>query len=322
MSAKTHSHDTDLLRAQLLAQLPRLVDCLFAGRNIHRTAHEYRIGTQGSISLRLADGSYFNHESGEGGDMFTMIEHVLKTDFKGAKVWARGFVGNAPLPPIPSTESLQKKLDERTVRQRHKALTMIKRSVPIEKTLAEAYLREKRGIALERLPMSLGFIAHAYNYTGGGFYPAMIATMRDIEGNAIAAHCTFLDPATVNKLQGNGIKSRLIFGACRGGAIRLGEAMERLALCEGIEDGLSVLQCAPEWPVWVTGGTSGLRSVQIPLHVREVMICADRDEAGKQATDDLSARLVSEGKKVRVAMPPEGVKDFNDLLRQGGNYAE
>lgn len=207
------------------------------------------------------------------------------------------------------------------IRQRDKALSILKRSIPIRGTLAEVYLREKRGLSIEQLPTSLRFLAHAYNYTAGGYYPAMIAELCDVEGTPIATHCTFLDSAKGDKLQSNGIKSRLIFGSCRGGAIRLSQATDQLALCEGIEDGLSILQCAPSWPVWVTGGTSGLRGVQIPSQVREVMICADRDEAGTKAAQDLSVRLISEGKKVRIATPPVGMKDFNDLLRNGGTHA-
>ncbi len=321
MPNKFHADDTHTLKAQALTRLSQLVECLFSGRATHRTAHEYRIGTQGSISVRIADGSYFNHETGEGGDIFTLIQHVLRTDFKGALTWARDFVGNMPLPPIPPTENLQKKMDKRAARQRDKALAMLKRVEPIKGTPAEVYLRQKRGIVIEPLPTSLAFIAHAYNYTAGGFHPALIASIRNSEGNIIAAHATFLNPATGDKLQGNGIKSRLIFGSYRGGAIRLAAATDKLALCEGIEDGLSILQCSPDLPVWACAGTSGLRAVQIPLHVHEVIICADGDDAGKQAADDLSKRLIKEGKKVRLAMPPEGVKDFNDLLRRGGNNA-
>ena len=308
-------HDAAALKPVLLGQLPRLVNCLFSGRNIHRMAHEYRLGTQGSISIRLADGSYFNHETGEGGDMLALIQHTLHTDFKGALVWARGFVGlTSPSFVVAPPVTLERKIDERAILQRGKAFAMLKRATDVNGTLAEVYLREKRGITMEALPTSLRFLAHAYNYTAGGFYPAMIAPIRSAEGEVIAAHCTFLDPATGDKLQGDGIKSRLIFGACRGGALRLAEVTERLALCEGIEDGLSVLQCAPDWPVWVTGGTSGLRTVQIPPRVREVMICADRDEAGMQAARNVSVRLVSESRTVRIAFPPTPHKDFNATL--------
>ena len=204
----TYLHDISALKSALISQLPPVVQSLFPARVIHRTAHEYRIGTQGSLSIRLADGSYFNHETGEGGDVFALIQHTLRTDFKGVLVWARSFTGQQHstifAPNAPARARLVPQPDPRAVRQRDKALAMLKRATDIKSTLAEAYLREKRGITMMLLPTSLRFLAHAY----------------------------------------------------------------------------------------------------------------------MQAARDLSARLVSESKKVRIATPPEGAKDFNDALRQGGRHAE
>ena len=72
----------------------------------------------------------------------------------------------------------------------------------------------------------------------------------------------------------------------------------------------------------LTAGTSGLRAVQIPASVQEITICSDNDVAGVEAAKDLSARLVGEGKIVRIATPPAGFKDFNDLLRNGNHHAK
>jgi hypothetical protein len=312
--------DTTAIKARLLEQLPRLIECLFAGRSVHRTEFEYRIGNNGSVSIRLDNGCYFNHETGEGGDIISFIQHTLKMDFKGAVLFAKNLVGNAPLAPITPPDNLQRKIDENAMLKRDKALEMLKRSIPINNTLAEVYLRKYRAISLEQIPASLRFIEHAYNYTAGGYFPAMIASISDLDGNIIAAHCTFIAPKTGDKLQGNGIKSRLIFGGCRGGAIRLSQATEKLALCEGVEDGLSILQSAPDLTVWATAGTSNLRAVLIPDFVKEVIICADNDKAGSEAATDLAARLVAENKTVRIAKPPAGFKDFNDFLRNGNRH--
>lgn len=313
-------HDTTAIKARLLEQLPSLLECLCAGKPIHKSAYEYRIGNNGSVSIRLDNGCYFNHETGEGGDIISFIQHTLKMDFKSALLFAKNFIGNAPLPPITPPDNLQRKINEKAVQQRDKALTMLKRSIPINNTLAEVYLREHRGIAIDAIPASLRFIEHAYNHTAGGYFPAMIASISDLDGNIIAAQCTFLKPTTGDKLQGEKIKSRLIFAGCRGGAIRLSQATEKLALCEGVEDGLSVLQSAPDLALWATAGTSNLRAVQIPSSVKEVIICADNDVAGAEATSDLSARLVGEGKTVRIAKPPACFKDFNDFLRNGNRH--
>lgn len=317
--------DTEALKSILLAELPRLIDTLFHGRFIERAAHEYRIGKQGSISIRRADGAYFNHETGQGGDVFTLIQHELRVDFMGARAWVKAFVGQngvaCDLSPVqPHNHQWRVKADAKADAQRSKAMAMLKRSLPIINTLAEAYLRHTRGIAMDQLPESLRFIEHAYNFKANGFHPAMIAEMCDVEGNPIAVHCTFLDPSTGDKLKGDGIKSRLIFGGCRGGAIRLAPATERLAICEGIEDALSVMQSS-DWPVWATGGTSNLRSVVLPDGVREVMLCIDNDDAGREAAKVGTERFIAEGRSVRIATPPAPHKDFNAAL-MAAHHAE
>jgi len=318
MKVKPQQHDTEQLRAILLVQIARLIECLLSGRTVHRTAHEYRIGTQGSISIRLMDGSYFNHETGEGGDIFTLIEHVLKVDFKGALLFAHNFIGNRPLTPIPLTNRSHKKPDDYAIKQRSKAQAMLGGSAPIHGTLAEAYLRHRRGITMGALPASLGFIEQCYNYTASGSYPAMIAPIQDVQDNVIAAHVTYLDPNTGDKLKGDKIRPRLIFAPCGGGAIRLSPLRKQVIVCEGIEDGLSILQSVPDACVWVSVGTSGMVNIMLPDSVSEVVIASDNDPqgGGQTAALKLATRLKKEGRVARIATPAP-YKDFNELLLKG-----
>ena len=318
MSSQTNI-DIKALKTSLLERLPQLIECLFPDRKHDYSAHEYRIGTHGSISIRIADGVYFNHESSEGGDLLSMIAHQLKTDFKGALAWASNFLGDRYVSvPAHEPKNSQQKLEQQLLHNRKKALAILNRSIAINNTLAEYYLNHHRKITVHG--QNLMFDTSVYNYGAGGYYPALVAAMRDINGNMVAAHCTYLNPTTGDKLVGEGVKPRLIFGRCRGAAIHLTEATDKLAICEGIEDGLSIMQCKPEWSVWVSGGTSNLRAIQLPKSVKEVMICADNDDAGKKAAKDLATRLIHENKQVRIATPPDGVKDFNDLLRLGGSH--
>jgi len=284
--------DTATLKAHLLADVSRLVDCLFAGRTIQRTAHEIRIGNNGSISIRLDDGSYYDHESGTGGDILAMIQHTLKTSFMVTVLFAQDFLGKRPLSPIPHANRTNKKPDDYAVKQREKALAMLERSVPIYGTLAEDYLREKRGIAVG-VSSVVRFMPHAFNFSTSKEHPAMIAPIQDVKGDVIAAHCTFLDPTTGNKLGGDGIKPRLIFGACSGGAIRLSPLKKKVIVCEGVEDGLSILQSIADACVWVSAGTSGMQNLQLPISVSEVIIAMDNDPegAGQRAATSLAEQL-------------------------------
>jgi phage/plasmid primase-like uncharacterized protein len=84
-------------------------------------------------------------------------------------------------------------------------------------------------------------------------------------------------------------------------------------IAEGIETALSVMQA--------TGGTAcaalsapGLRALDLPVDVREIIILADGDEPGEAAAQAAAQRWVREGRRVRIARPPYR-SDFNDVLR-------
>jgi DNA primase len=66
-------------------------------------------------------------------------------------------------------------------------------------------------------------------------------------------------------------------------------------------------------PVWAALSTSGLRTLDLPEDVRAVIVLADGDEAGEAAARDCARRWKGEGRRVRIARPPQGT-DFNDLL--------
>jgi DNA primase len=88
-----------------------------------------------------------------------------------------------------------------------------------------------------------------------------------------------------------------------------------LMVGEGIETCLSAMQ-ATGYPAWAALSTSGLRALDLPGSVREVIVLADGDDAGEKAACDAALRWSREGRRVRVARPPRGA-DFNDVLLGG-----
>jgi putative DNA primase/helicase len=104
----------------------------------------------------------------------------------------------------------------------------------------------------------------------------------------------------------------------KGGAIRLFplEAGKPLALAEGIETALAVRE-ATGWPVWATIAAPFMKEVIVP-EVEEVLIAADHDKAGLEAAHALARRLLREGRRVRVAVPPEEGEDWLDALGRLG----
>ncbi len=104
-------------------------------------------------------------------------------------------------------------------------------------------------------------------------------------------------------------------GAVGGGAVRLAPASEHLAVGEGIESSLSVMQVTgvPTWAALSAGGIKLLILPPLPL-ASVITITADNDPTGLAAAHDAAERWTREGRRVRIALPPEG-RDFNDLLR-------
>jgi DNA primase len=104
----------------------------------------------------------------------------------------------------------------------------------------------------------------------------------------------------------------MMLGPCSGGAVRLAEPGDVLMVGEGIETCLAAMQ-ATGHPAWAALSTSGLRSLDLPTNIRDVIVLADGDKAGEAAARDRALRWKSQGRRVRIARPPHGM-DFNDML--------
>jgi len=130
------------------------------------------------------------------------------------------------------------------------------------------------------------------------------------DGTPIAIHRTYLARDGGGKAPVD--PEKMMFGLCRGGAVRLAEPGDVLMVGEGIETCLAAMQ-ATGHPAWAALSTSGLRSLELPKDVHDVIVLADGDEAGEAAARGCALRWKREGRRVRIARPPQGL-DFNDLL--------
>jgi len=167
------------------------------------------------------------------------------------------------------------------------------------------YLRA-RGLSLEPPPtLRLTFLRGE---------PVMVARVEG-SGGLLGLHLTILEP------DGRGRKEKKLAKGSkpRGGAIRLFplEAGKSLALAEGIETALAVRE-ATGWPVWATVAAGFMPGVALPPEAHEVVVCADHDWAGLEAAKALARRLLREGRRVRLAVPPVEGEDWLDALKRLG----
>jgi putative DNA primase/helicase len=188
------------------------------------------------------------------------------------------------------------------------ALPIWRSAKPAQGTHVPYYLAS-RGIDLPP-PDALRFHG-ALKHPSGGVWPAMVALVtRGVDGEPIGIHRTFLS------LDGNWKApvepAKMMLGSCRGGAVRLAPAGFVLMVGEGIETCLAAMQATGN-PTWAALSTSGLRTLDLPAHVRDVIVLADGDDAGEAAARNCAWRWQREGRRVRIARPPRGM-DFNDLL--------
>jgi putative DNA primase/helicase len=114
--------------------------------------------------------------------------------------------------------------------------------------------------------------------------------------------------------------ARKMLGTCRGGAVRLAPVGPRLALCEGIETGLSIRQVCPDLPVWCALSAGNLDRLQLPAEVEEVVLVADGDPAGLAAAQRAAERYGASGRRIRLVELPAGM-DANDVLQLGAAAA-
>jgi putative DNA primase/helicase len=104
----------------------------------------------------------------------------------------------------------------------------------------------------------------------------------------------------------------MMLGPCRGSVVRLDDPGDVLMVGEGIETCLAAMQ-ATGLAAWAALSTSGLRALDLPRDLRDVIVLADGDDSGEAAAQDCAWRWKREGRRLRIARPPRGL-DFNDLL--------
>ncbi len=196
-------------------------------------------------------------------------------------------------------------------RNREHAARLLREAKPIAGTPVAGYLLT-RGLSVPKTD-ALRFHPRLEYWQGGdvlGMYPGMVALVVDAWGAGLGVHRTFLEGPRKARVQ----QPKKALGNIGGGAVRLFEAGDVVALAEGIETALAVHELSG-LPTWATISSSGMKRLELPETIREVVIAADPDEAGRNAARTLAERLTGEGRAVRIVEPPAG-GDFLDWLHE------
>ena len=206
------------------------------------------------------------------------------------------------------TTAASKQPDQDDAKRIETAAAIWRATIPAIGTLVQSYLLS-RGLHLPPPPILRlhGVLRHP----SGGIWPAMVALVtRGTDDAPLAIHRTFLAHDGAGKAPVD--PQKMMLGPCRGGAVRLAAPADVLMVGEGIETCLAAMQ-ATGYPAWAALSTSGLLTLDLPNEVRDVIVLADGDDPGETAAQDCAWRWMREGRRVRIARPPQGL-DFNDML--------
>jgi putative DNA primase/helicase len=188
------------------------------------------------------------------------------------------------------------------------ALSIWQDARPIDGTIVDTYFAS-RGLHLSP-PINLRLHLRL-KHPSGGIWPAIVALVtRGVDDTPLAIHRSYL--ARDGRGKAPIEPQRMMLGPCRGGAARLAPAGDVLMVGEGIETCLAAMQ-ATGFPAWAALTTSGLKALDLPSTALDVIVLADGDDPGEAAARDCARRWKRDGRRVRIARPPQGT-DFNDLL--------
>ncbi len=187
-------------------------------------------------------------------------------------------------------------------------------SKDIRGTPAELYLKN-RGIYPENIPKTLRFHPglpywHAKTRTDYGVFPCLLAPIKDARNKMVSIHRIYLTPDGLKAPVPDAKKMMAMCDEMRGSAIKLFEPKETLGLAEGIETALAAYAISRE-PVWSCVTAPLLELVEVPAHVKHVIIWADKDRSlrGHDAANRLADRLEKQGIRVEICMPVQAIPD-------------
>lgn len=276
--------------ASLLAANVDNVTHALLGKPSSLTRNEIRYGRRGSLAIVRQGpkrGAWFDHESGEGGDLIALIMRVHGIDFRRALEIAREFIGageiiRSLLPAVAYSHPASQDAERRQAF----ALNRWKKRRSYRGSPAQRYLVSRGldtdGIALDHV---LGWDDEAH---------AMLALMTDpVSAEPCGIHRTFLDN------EARKIDRRMLG---KQGVVRISpddDVADAVGICEGLEDALAVAQCG--WkPIWAATSAGAIARFPVLRGVQSLSIFSDRDPVGIHAAKKCADHWKAEHREVVI----------------------
>lgn len=284
-----------------------------------------RYGSKGSLSITLAgdkQGLWHNFETGEHGDMLSLIEKTHNVSFTEALRIGSNLTGGQGVSlPKPSIQNQITK-DKETSKTHAFAEKLAKESVPLEGTLAEKYLKEQRGVGDIQKGINLRFHPAVESKINNKTMPALLAIGNNANGEVQTVQAIYLGEKGEKAKNIN--VSKQTFGSPLGADITLTKSEVKAAIsfiAEGPETGISIAQAVPNQDVKVTLSISNFKHIDPKKIADTVVLCLDNDGENPQSAKailEAGKRLTESGKQVFITKPDKAKTDFNDVLKELG----
>jgi len=307
----------------------------YLGKPKSKTSNIWRYGSNsGSLAVNIKgskQGFWIDYQTGEKGDLLSLIRQAMGiSGFKEVLVEAQRFLGGysnyiAPQEIKCTQDSQKTDLDAHTHNKILIAKNIYQGTTSIKGTVAERYLRERRGILGELDNKTFRYHPHLKNWMTGDVCPALVVVARDETKQICGVQAIFLDAKTAKKAPlGHRVKlSRGLVG--EGVLAHRGSLEGNIALAEGPETALSIASAHPDWNVFITFGTGNFGRVGLKTKAQSILICADNDGINSntaKAVERASNYLSRNGVDVWLALPEKSDTqkkwDFNDALLNSG----
>lgn len=312
--------DLDALRAALKDRATDLATILVGQPNrLMSSKRELRFGRNGSLGVVIAGpkaGCWYDHELGEGGDLFELIRRERGGNFANVLEFARNFVGT-------SASSTPRHI-QRDGAGRHRetaisrsntaqlAANIWNASIDPYGTLVEAYLKSRTLEFPDGVAGDVIRYCKPFHY-GGRIAAGMVSLFRDIESNEpVAISVTFLDKDAV-KLE------RRFFGPVSRAAIKLDPVVNKtLHVGEGVESCLAAM-LAGFHPTWALGSAGGIAGLPVIGNIRTLHILGEVNDGGanERAAGTCATRWSEAGSTADIiVIEPLVGSDLNDVWRE------
>jgi Toprim domain/CHC2 zinc finger len=251
-----------------------------------------RCGGTDRFSINITKQVFNCRKCAKGGDAIALMQFITNTEFREAceRLAGTSSIDRKIAPILDTIRAEEAAAYERN--QLRKAVSLWRKSAPIQGTIAEGYLRCARSYT-GRIPATLRFLAG-----GNSYLPTMVGAfgIRKVTG----VHFTRLTP---DGRKADVERPKTFLGASSGSPIIIAPPNDLLGLAvtEGIEDALSAHQ-ATGLGAWAAGAADRMPKLAaaIPAYIEAVTIYGHSDESGQRNAYRLAAALDARGIEIRL----------------------